>query len=185
VQQELGIYKENAKYVGYVGGLKYVKRSDKLPEIFYQIANKIPDTKFIIVGDGELRNEIEKETVKLKLDILFTGNISQDKVAKYMNAMDVMILPSRNEGWPCVVLEAQACGTCVVGSNNGGIPEAIGFDEHVVEDGEDFENRFAEKVVDVLNNGYDKQIFVERAKNFTWENIVKMEIEVYGSILKI
>jgi len=38
-----------------------------------------------------------------------------------MNAMDVMVLPSRKEGFGAVVIEAQTCGTCVVGSSNGGI----------------------------------------------------------------
>jgi len=63
-----------------------------------------------------------------------------------------------------VVIEAQACGTCVIGSSNGGIPEAIGFDEYVVEEGEDFEEEFAKKVVDVLQKGYDAQELIERAQ---------------------
>jgi len=46
------------------------------------------------------------------------GRVSQVDVAKYMNAMDVMVLPSRNEGFGAVVIEAQACGTCVVGSSD-------------------------------------------------------------------
>ncbi|MEN3042286.1 MAG: glycosyltransferase, partial [Fervidobacterium sp.] len=125
VRQELNIFSPKTKYVGYVGGLKYVKRADKLPEIFYQIATKIPETKFIIVGDGELRKLVEKKISKLGLNALFTGRIPQTEVAKYMSAMDVMILPSRNEGFGTVCLEAQACGTCVIGSSNGGIPEAI------------------------------------------------------------
>ncbi|MDN5345742.1 MAG: teichuronic acid biosynthesis glycosyltransferase TuaC [Petrotoga sp.] len=79
------------------------------------------------------------------LDVVFAGRVPQVEVAKYMNAMDVMVLPSRNEGFGAVVIEAQACGTCVVGSSNGGIPEAIGFEEYVVKEGKNFEERFAKK----------------------------------------
>ncbi|MFN6992162.1 MAG: glycosyltransferase, partial [Fervidobacterium sp.] len=150
-------------------------------EIFSKIASKVPNTKFIIVGDGPLRNEVEK--VK-GIDMTITGFISQQEVAKYMNAMDVMILPSRNEGWPCVALEAQACGTCVIGSNNGGIPEAVGFSEYVIEDGVDFEKRIAERVVEVLKSGYDKEKLIDRAKNYTWENTVSREIELFEELAK-
>jgi len=101
-----------------------------------------------------------------------------------MNAMDVMILPSRKEGFRAVVIEAQACGTCIVGSNNGGIAEAIGFQEYVVEEGPDFEERFAKKVVEVLRSGYDRQKIVQRAQKYTWEYIVKMEKQVYEAVLQ-
>jgi glycosyltransferase involved in cell wall biosynthesis len=128
-----------------------------------------------------MRDIIKKEAQGL--NIIFTGRIQQKEVAKWMNAMDVMILPSRNEGWPCVVLEAQACGTCVIGSNNGGIPEAIGFPEYVVEEGKDFEERISERVVEVLKKGYDKERLIERAKNFTWGSLVGKEIEVYKQVI--
>jgi glycosyltransferase involved in cell wall biosynthesis len=82
-------------------------------------------------------------------------------------------------------LEAQACGTCVIGSSNGGIPEAIGFEEYVVEEGKEFEKRFAKKVVEVLEKGYDRSILINRAKDFTWEEIVRREIKIYSGILKI
>ena len=177
VRKELGIYKENTHYVGFVGNLIPIKRADKLPEIFGKISKELPNSRFIIVGDGTLRDKILKEMEGL--DVVFAGRVPQVKVARYMNAMDVMVLPSRNEGWPCVVLEAQACGTCVIGSSNGGIPEAIGFDEYVVEEGESFEDRFAKRVVEVLKKGYNKNILIERAKSFNWEKTVKREIEVY------
>jgi glycosyltransferase involved in cell wall biosynthesis len=124
-----------------------------------------------------LREKIEKETKGL--NIIFTGRLPQKGVAKYMNAMDVMVLPSREEGFGAVVIEAQACGTCVIGSSNGGIPEAIDFEEYVVKEGENFEERFARKVVDVLKKGYDRNRLIERAKGFTWEEIVRREIEIY------
>jgi glycosyltransferase involved in cell wall biosynthesis len=182
VRKELGIHREDYKYVGFVGNLIPIKRADKLGEIFHLIAKEIPETFFIVVGDGPLREKIEKETKGL--NIVFTGRLPQKDVAKYMNAMDVMVLPSRNEGWPCVVLEAQACGTCVIGSSNGGIPEAIGFPEYVVKEGDQFEERFAKRVVEVLKEGYDMNRILERVKEFTWKNIVGKEIDVYGRVVQ-
>ena len=118
------------------------------------------------------------------MNIVFTGRIPQKDVAKYMNAMDVMVLPSREEGFGAVVIEAQACGTCVIGSSNGGIPEAIGFPEYVVEEGDQFEERFAKRVVEVLKEGYNINKLLERAKEFTWKNIVGKEIEVYRRVVQ-
>ncbi|HOJ89410.1 MAG TPA: glycosyltransferase, partial [Pseudothermotoga sp.] len=115
--------------------------------------------------------------------VVFAGRVPQTEVAKYMNAMDVMVLPSRQEGFGAVVIEAQACGTCVIGSNNGGIPEAIGFSEYVVEEGDNFEERFAKRVVEVLREGYDMNRLLERAKGFTWRNTVFVETRIYRNVL--
>jgi glycosyltransferase involved in cell wall biosynthesis len=167
--------------VGFVGNLIPIKRADKLPEIFRKIAKELPNTRFLIVGDGALRDKILKEMKGL--DVVFAGRVPQVEVARCMNAMDVMVLPNRNEGWPCVILEAQACGTCVIGSSNRGIPEAIGFPEYVVEEGDQFEERFARRVVEVLNEGYDVNRILERAKGFTWRNIVEKEIDVHKRVV--
>lgn len=182
VRKELGIYKENTHYVGFVGNLIPIKRADKLPEIFRKIAKELPNTRFLIVGDGALRDKILKEMKGL--DVVFAGRVPQVEVAKYMNAMDVMVLPSRNEGWPCVILEAQACGTCVIGSSNGGIPEAIGFEKYVVQEGDKFEERFGKRVVEVLREGYDMNRLMERAKGFTWVKVVERETELYEQIIQ-
>jgi glycosyltransferase involved in cell wall biosynthesis len=183
VRRQLGIYTEGYKYVGFVGDLIEIKRADKLVEIFELIRKRVPKVKFIVVGDGHLRGKMEEQAKQKGLDILFTGMLEQSEVAKYMNAMDVMILPSRTEGFGAVVIEAQACGTCVIGSSNGGIPEAIGFEEFVVQEGENFEERSAEKVVWVLENGYEPNRFIERAKDYTWQSIVRREIKVYNAVM--
>ena len=178
-KKELGLSK---KVVGFVGGLKEVKRADKLPEIFSYISS-IYDAEFLVVGDGELRKSIENECKKRKLKVKFVGSVSHEEVPYYMNAMDVMILPSRNEGFGAVVIEAQGCGVGVVGSSNGGIPEAIGDGGIVVEAGEDFEKRFAQAVVKLLENPIDESYLRKRALDFSWKNIVEKEIEVYNEVL--
>ncbi|MGB9821347.1 MAG: glycosyltransferase family 4 protein [Pseudothermotoga sp.] len=181
IRRELGIHKENTHYVGFVGNLIPIKRADKLPEIFESVVKNIPNVRFIIVGDGVLRDKILKQMKDL--DVVFAGRVPQTEVAKYMNAMDVMVLPSRQEGFGAVIIEAQACGTCVVGSSNGGIPEAIGFSEYVVEEGDNFEERFAKRVVEVLREGYDMNRLLERAKGFTWRSIVLAEMRIYRNVL--
>lgn len=184
VRKKLNIYKEGHKYVGFVGSLDVVKRADSLVKIFSKVKKHVPDTIFIVVGDGPLKDILKRESRECNLDVYFTGFVQQEEAARFMNAMDVMILPSRNEGWGCVVKEAQACGTCVVGSSNGGIPEAIGFPEYVVEEGENFEDRFAKKVVEILINGYDRNAIINNAKEYTWENVVSKEKRLYEEVLK-
>jgi glycosyltransferase involved in cell wall biosynthesis len=71
----------------------------------------------------------------------------------------------------------------VIGSSNGGIPEAIGFGEYVVEEGEEFEDRMAHKIVQVFGKGYNKEKLIERAKNFTWERIAQMEKKIYKGVV--
>ena len=75
-----------------------------------------------------------------------------------------MILPSRNEGLGCVLLEAQACGIPVIGSGNGGIPEAILDKDCIVEDDEQFEEKFAQKIGEILNSANDSAVLSEYIK---------------------
>ena len=178
IKQELHFTK---KVVGFVGNLLPVKRADKLPEIFEEI-NQNFETDFLIIGEGRLKNKIEKNCRKKNLNITFTGKLPHEKISYYLNAMDVLILPSRNEGFPCVVLEAQACGVPVVGSNNGGIPEAIGEGGIVVNEGENFEKRFAEGVIKMLKNPIDKNFLRNRATEYSWNNITKMEFDIYQNL---
>jgi len=180
IKRELGL---NKKVVGYVGNLKYVKRADKFSEIFENIALK-QEVEFLVVGDGELRENVEKECRQKSLKVKFLGRVPNDEVPYYMNAMDVMILPSRNEGFGAVVIEAQACGVPVVGSSNGGIPEAIGDGGIAVEEGENFEKRFAEAVINLLENPIDSNCIREKALEYSWENIVKKEVKVYEEVVR-
>jgi glycosyltransferase involved in cell wall biosynthesis len=180
IKRELGL---NKKVVGFVGGLKPIKRADKFSEIFENISST-QEVEFLVVGDGELREKIEKKCEQKNLNVKFVGRVPNDEAPYYMNAMDVMILPSRNEGFGSVIIESQACGVPVVGSSNGGIPEAIGDGGIVVEEGENFEKRFADAVVELLENPIEREYLRERALGFSWKSIVKQEVAVYEEALK-
>jgi len=179
-----GIYDANIHYVGFVGNLVWVKRADKLPEIFLNIKEEVPNVKFLIVGDGNLNDSIRERFVVNGLDVVFTGRVKPEMVSSWMNCMDCLVLPSRNEGWGNVVLEAQACGVPVVGSNAGGIPEAVGEGGLIVEEGDDFEERFAEAVCTILHNPPNPEKLRKRALEYDWANTVQKEVEVYRGLLR-
>ncbi|EJO5349214.1 glycosyltransferase [Clostridium botulinum] len=171
------------KIVGFVGSLTEVKRADKLPIIFNNICELYNEVEFVVVGDGPLKKYIQDECNRRGINVLMTGRVSPSRVPFYMNSMDVMILPSRREGYGCVVIEANACGIPVVGSNVGGIPEAIADDDRIVKDGEEFEKKFAENVVEVLNDNIDPIKLREKALNYSWDNVVENELKYYYKIL--
>jgi len=173
------------KIVGFAGGLDPVKRALSLPDIFREINSLDPSIRFMIIGDGVLRKEVDEKLSKYGLSdkVEITGLIHPDEVVTHMNNIDVMILPSEKEGFPCVVMEAFASGAMVVGSANGGIPEAIGECGVLVKDGEGFEKRFALEVVKLLNNPIPKEKLVERTADYTWSEIVRKEIKVYEKVI--
>lgn len=79
----------------------------------------------IIIGTGPLEAEIKKYASKYK-NFLFLGKIDNDKLPEYYSASDVTIVPSvHEEGFGRIILESLACGTPVIGSNRGAIPEAM------------------------------------------------------------
>lgn len=172
------------RIIGYVGSLTEVKRSDKIIDIFSRIDKEIK-CKYVIVGDGDMRNLVESQSKEADLDVYFTGNIPRDEVNKYLNIMDVMILPSRREGFGSVIVEANACGVLAIGSDAGGIPEVISNPDFIIDDGENFEQRYADRVLYYLQNGWDREALIERIKNeYSWNSIVQRDLKVFMGALQ-
>lgn len=165
--------------IGFVGNLIDVKNVMLLPKIYKKIQDKNPNTAFVIVGEGHLKDKLKKVCRSEKLNVRFAGSLPQYEVADYMRAMDVMLLPSKNEGFGAVIIEARACGTYVIGSDRGGIPEAVGEDGLALS----LEANFVETVSEnICLKDLNEHIFykiAENAKKYTWENIVKKEISAY------
>ena len=124
LKQELGIF-DSYPVLGVVARLSKVKGHTYLIQAVKKIVRDFPKTKCLFVGDGECRNELEEQVKQLELEnnFLFLG--FRKNVADLLHQMDIFILPSVSEGLPNVVVEAMACSKPVVGSNVGGIPEAI------------------------------------------------------------
>jgi glycosyltransferase involved in cell wall biosynthesis len=111
--------------VGYVGRLS----PEKNPALFLHSAAlvhaRLPHARFVVVGDGPLRAELESLAAKLRIDhvVTFAGECG-DMPARYA-ALDLMLLTSWHEGTPLAVLEAMSCALPVVATAVGGVPELV------------------------------------------------------------
>jgi len=83
------------------------------------------DAQLVIIGDGELRPQLEDQIKKLNLSDRVTLAGSIPDAHQYLKAFDLFVLPSRKEGFPYVLLEAAASRTPIVATEVGGIPEII------------------------------------------------------------
>ena len=94
--------------IGHVGGFYRQKNHVFLIEIFREVLKQKPDAMLFLIGDGPMKESIEKSAEDIKRNIVFVG--ITDHVEDYLNMMDAMVLPSLFEGLPLVVIEWQING---------------------------------------------------------------------------
>jgi glycosyltransferase involved in cell wall biosynthesis len=187
VRERYGLAPED-KVVAFVGNLVTVKNVLSLPDIFAQVAEGYDGPlKFWIVGDGKLKAQLEtacSESLtrhckeRIDVAIRFFGNQPSPAMPDIMNCIDVLVLPSLNEGLPLVCAEALSCGAAVVGSDVGGIAEVIGS-ENVVPLGDSFVNGMAEKVVAALMGQSPSQIL---PTDISWARTAALELAALKSL---
>ena len=131
IRRSLGL-PETGVGIAFVGRLVAEKGLWELVHAFDSIARAKPGAWLAIVGTGPIRHELEgwRRARGLEGRILFPGAQPHDRVAEWLNASDIFVLPSYDEGLPNGVLEAMACGLPVVATDVGGIPEAVTHGEN-------------------------------------------------------
>ncbi|MGD9036992.1 MAG: glycosyltransferase [Syntrophobacterales bacterium] len=127
LKSDLGLSENGESLVGIVGRLTPIKNHSLFLESVSALMKKNSDsrTRFLIVGDGELRKELEEMTRELELmdQVIFTGWIKD--LTWFYADLDVLALTSNNEGTPVAVIEAMAAGVPVIATDVGGVRELI------------------------------------------------------------
>jgi len=110
-----------------VGALIRLKGHLTLIRAFARIALRHPDLKLYVLGEGPSRSELVSLVRELKLQdrVVLPGKRPNDELPQWFNAAEISLLTSSREGWPNVVTESLACGTPVVATRVGGIPEIL------------------------------------------------------------
>jgi glycosyltransferase involved in cell wall biosynthesis len=115
----------DAPIVGNVAALVAHKGQKHLIESAALVVRRVPDARFVIVGEGELRSALERQIKERHLEkhVLLAG--FRPDVLSLHKAFDVFVLSSVSEGLGTSLLDAMACGKPIVATRTGGIPEAV------------------------------------------------------------
>ena len=113
--------------IGVVSRLEHIKGMDLVIPAYAEILKEFPDTKLIVVGDGALRQSMEQQAVALHCNssITWAGRQPQEHIQEWYSRIDVLLMPSRSEGFGLTAIEAMASGCVVVASDVGGLPEVV------------------------------------------------------------
>ena len=182
-----GINSDPPYLITFVGKLTDFKGVDLLIDAAAEYEEKFPGVMTLIIGDGELRSSLKERTEKLELkNIYFLGNLPQTELPALYSIADISVVPSRVEPFGLVAVEALACGTPVIASRAGGLPDFINDDVGRLFEMNSSED-LAAKITAALENDDKKHKGKDAAdyalNNFSWHRVIDEVISVYESVL--
>lgn len=179
-------FPEDSFIVGMVGRLSEQKAPDIFVKVAKLIKEKIPNACFLIVGDGELRPEIESQIKELKLEKSFYITGWVDNPAAYMKLMNVGMLLSRWEGFGLVLPEYMLAKVPIVATNVDAIPNIIQNGENGLLVEKDNYCDAAKQVVTLHDNLETRDRIVRNAKqcvndNFNGKRVAQESLNLFTS----
>lgn len=176
----------NKKIVLSVGNLEEVKNHEFLIKAFNTIKNTNNDIICIIVGSGKLKRQLQNliNSNHLNNNVFLKGLRPHHEIINWINASDIFVLPSLNEGGPTVMFESLACGIPFIGTNVGGISQIVSSKEYGLIIKKADNDILAYNITKALAKKWNKNKIIKYAKLFTWEKMAKKIILEYQRIVK-
>ena len=185
VRKSLGLV-ENIFVIIFAGRIEKTKGPEKLIDCIPLLKKTKNPFHIFFVGEGTHKIFLEKK-VKTKLydaNVTFLGHIPHEDMPHLYNAADVMVLPSETEGVPMVILEALACGTPVIASDVGAIPDIVlnGINGVVLNDPSPA--KIASAIINISSNKTDRQKICASVKDYSARNFVNSFDDIICNVLK-
>jgi len=153
-------------YLLSVGSLSKVKNHQLLLKAFSRISQERPELNLIIAGEGPLKKDLISLSHELGISkrVKFVGNKTKSELTKLMSGAIRFCLPSNYETFGVVLIESMACGTPVIATNVGGIPEIVDSSELGILCKSDFKS-FSDAILKSLDISYDNNKIAETTIN--------------------
>ncbi|MDD3806635.1 MAG: glycosyltransferase family 4 protein [Candidatus Marinimicrobia bacterium] len=179
---------QNHRIVSTVAALTGHKDYPNLLEAAAVVLQKYPAVTFVIVGNGEQADAIHAltEGKGLKDHVIFTG--FRTDVGYFLKNSDLFVLPSKKEGMGTSILDAEAAGLPVIGTDAGGIPEVIRHEQNGLIVPKQNPEALANAILSLLENDKKRQAFGQKSldvvRDFDIKLTIKKHITLYETILK-
>ncbi|MGL5382365.1 MAG: glycosyltransferase family 4 protein [Culicoidibacterales bacterium] len=174
---------ENRQVIAYCGRLHSIKGVDHLKNIFAELFKIIPTAKFHIYGDGIEKENLQDFFKMNDVPVHFFGNLNIESLVNNLQNVKVLVVPSVQEGFSCVIPEAKSCGTYVVAANVGGIPEAMGNIGSLVDRDNKFETNMILEIERIWKQENIDVQSLSKENIYSWKDIAKQYEEMYRIII--
>jgi glycosyltransferase involved in cell wall biosynthesis len=144
----------------------------------------LPQCELEVAGDGPLRRELEQRAAAagVRERVRFLGSVPHSRLPEHYRAADALILASEREGMPNVILEALACGTPVVATRVGGVPEIMTDSVAGVLLDSAASAAIVEGVRQLLARSTDPARVREFGKRFGWEAATRGQLAIFREL---
>lgn len=172
------------RYIAYIGRFVEAKGLRELISAFRELAARDDALRLVLIGDGVMRQTLRTLIEANDLDrcVILPGGLPPEGVATWLQACDLLTLPSWSEGYPNVVVEALACGRPVVATDVGGTREIIDASNGILVPPRDA-SALRQALSDALNRVWDERS-IARAMARSWDDVAEETLAVCEQLVR-
>lgn len=167
------------------------KRFDRALDAMALVIAARPDARLLVVGDGPLRGDLTRHAERLGIAaaVRFAGAVSNDEVTEYLRACDVFLMPYDLSNLSNTLLEALACGCCIVTHDVGETTRVARHDDNAIVLGRSDPEAFARSVLELLSKPDEVSRLRRGAHAWatanlqTWDERIAMEVAELGRLI--